>query len=341
MYHKNNSNLIGIRQVFYIWCRFKIMKRLFLSVLAIFLFCGCDDGDIIVSDFNFDSDSSLNLCEFEGNRKVLHIVTESNEAVSLTFSQNILENIENVINPGTFSVPINNSNRVNFRRLDANVNSNDYFCQEIPPSQPNVIEEFVSTTGGSVEFTITRVSGPEVDTDSDGIPDIEERREGENVFELDTDNDGIPNFLDIDDDNDNVPTSIEVGGENASEKNLDTDEDGIPNYLDEDDDGDGVITRYEDLNALDNGTPPSQTDLNPRDDDTNDNGIPNFLDATVSESLTVDFFRDNVVSRQFIIKVVFVDITLENTETERTIRLNSQGFGEFPFSTDQEIIEFR
>ena len=68
------------------------MQRLFLlSILSLLIF-SCDDGDIIVSDFNFDQNSALNLCEFEGDRKVLHIITESNEAISLTFDKNILEN---------------------------------------------------------------------------------------------------------------------------------------------------------------------------------------------------------------------------------------------------------
>ncbi|MFO7745116.1 MAG: hypothetical protein R6V36_07020 [Psychroflexus sp.] len=327
------------------------MKRHLLFLAITLFFLSCDDGDIIVSDFNFDSDSALNLCEFEGDNKVLHIVTESNEAISFTFEQNILENIENVINPGVFSVPINESNRINYRRLDASVESNEYFCQQIPPSGPNVLEEFESTSGGSVEFTITRVSGPEVDTDGDGIPDVQERQVDDNgdffgtVFDLDTDNDGIPNFLDIDDDNDNVPTSIErlenlefnrVINENGI---IDTDEDGIPNYLDPDDDGDGIITRYEDLNAFEEGTP-SDPVLNP-ENSFSDIGIPNYLDATSSESLTVDFYRDNEISRQFNITVVFSNITLENNDSERTIRLNSQGFGVFPFNTNEEIIEFR
>lgn len=327
------------------------MKKHLLLFVVSLLVVSCDDGDIIVSDFNFDADSSLNLCEYENNRKVLHIVTDSNEAISFTFQQNILENIENVINPGTFSVPINNSNRVNFRRLDANVNSNDYFCQEVPPSKPNVIEEFVSTTGGSVEFTITRVSGPNVDTDGDGIPDVEERRIDENgnffgsVFDLDTDGDGIPNFLDIDDDNDNVRTRTERT-ENlefdrvANEQGIiDTDGDGIPNYLDEDDDGDGVISRYEDLNAFEEGTP-TEPILNP-ENSFSSIGIPNYLDPESTESIVVDFFLENRVSRRFNITVVFNNITLENTASERTIRLNSQGFGVFTFSTRDEILTFR
>jgi hypothetical protein len=316
------------------------MQRLFLlSILSLLIF-SCDDGDIIVSDFNFDQNSALNLCEFEGDRKVLHIITESNEAISLTFDKNILENVENVINPGTFSVTINNSNRINYRRLNGRVESSNYFCQEIPPSEPSVIEEFTSTTDGNVEFTITRASDSGVDTDGDGIDDIDEQGPDNNIFNYDTDGDGIPNFLDIDDDNDNVLTNVEIEIDIDFGIELDTDGDGIPDYLDPDDDGDGVITRYEDLNAFEEGTPEEPV-LNPVNDDTNDNGIPNYLDETVSESLIIEAFRENRVSRQFNITVVFNDITLENTTTERTIRLSSQGFGVFTFRTDDEILEFR
>lgn len=328
------------------------MKKVILFPIVLFLFLGCDDGDIIVNDFNFDADSSLDLCEFQfeqRNVKVLHLVTDSNEAISFTFEQNILENIENVLNPETFSVPITSSNKVNYRRLASSVNGDDYFCQPVPPSQPTVVEEFVSTTGGVVEFTITRESGNNVDTDGDGIPDIQERQRDENgnfvgsIFDYDSDGDGIPNFLDIDDDNDNVLTRVENTEKpefNRVIENgiIDTDGDGVPNYLDEDDDGDGVLTRYEDLNALDNGTPPDQSDLNPENSES-ETGVPNYLNPDATESLTLDFFRDNIISRNFTITVVFNNITLESTDSDKTIRLNSQGFGEFRFSTDNELIE--
>jgi hypothetical protein len=314
------------------------MRRLFLlSILSLFLF-SCDDGDIIVSDFNFDESSALNLCEFAGDRKVLHIVTESNEAISFIFDQNILENIENVIDPFiSFSVAITNSNRVNYRRLNGNVESNIYFCQEIPPSEPTVIEEFTSTTGGNVEF---RVLDSGVDTDGDGIDNLDEQGPDNDIHNYDTDGDGIPNFLDIDDDNDNVLTNVEIKIDLEFGIDLDTDGDGIPNYLDPDDDGDSVITRYEDLNAYEEGTT-SEPILNPLNDDTNDNGIPNYLDETVSESLIIDVFRENRISRQFNITVVFNTITLKNEVTESTIRLNSQGFGVFTFETVDEVLEFR
>lgn len=326
-----------------------IMKRLLLPLIMAICLWSCDDGDIIVSDFSFDEESSLNRCAFEfenSNITVLHIVTESNEAISFRFSENILDNIDNIIQPDVFEIPIDNNNRVNFRRLDGNVDSSTYFCQPVPPSEPTVVEEFVSTSGGSVIFTVVRDSGPDVDTDKDGIPDLQERMPDGNggfegdIFDYDKDEDGIPNFLDTDDDNDNVPTIIEIGGTDAPDIALDTDGNDIPNYLDADDDGDGTITRYEDLNAFEEGTADEPV-LNPRDDDSDGDSVPNYLDASISESETVDFFRDNEVSRNFNITVVFNNITLRNAGTGDTIRFNSQGFGTFTFGTTNEIIEFR
>ncbi len=81
--------------------------------------------------------------------------------------------------------------------------------------------------------------------------------------------------------------------------------------------------------------------MTPVNDDTNDNGIPNNLDESVFERLVIDIFRENRVSMQFNITVVFNNITLENITTQRTIRLNSQGFGVFTFGTNDEVLEFR
>ena len=163
------------------------MNKYLILILGILVLQSCDDGDVVVSDFNFDEQSSLNVCDLGNDRRILHIVTESNEAISLTFQKNIIENITDVLNPGTFSVPITTTNLLNYRRLDGFINSNDYFCQNLPPSEPNITEEFQSTSGGNVEFTITRVSGENVDTDGDGIPDNEERQ----VILADMHDDGV------------------------------------------------------------------------------------------------------------------------------------------------------
>ncbi len=119
-----------------------------------------------------------------------------------------------------------------------------------------------------------------IDSDNDGVPDVEEDINGNNdVTDDDTDDDGIPNYLDPDDDGDSVPTDVEIEGIGAGlapwQAFIDTDDDGIENYLDNDDDGDGALTIEEDYNN--NGTP--------LDDDTNNNNLPDFLEAAVNLSV--------------------------------------------------------
>ncbi|MBL8685474.1 MAG: IgGFc-binding protein [Myxococcales bacterium] len=115
----------------------------------------------------------------------------------------------------------------------------------------------------------------DVDTDTDGIPDLDERRIGSNPMNPDTDGDGVrdgmevgpgptftprdtdgdmrPDWNDTDDDGDGLLTSEELGAGGAmmprnSDETVPTGEgtaDMLPDYLDADDDGDGIPTAVE------------------------------------------------------------------------------------------------
>jgi len=66
---------------------------------------------------------------------------------------------------------------------------------------------------------------PHIDTDNDGIADIDENVVGtNNLCDTDTDMNGIPNYQDPDDDGDGIPTIEEHGDQN---------ENGIPDYLED------------------------------------------------------------------------------------------------------------
>ncbi|WP_127845067.1 hypothetical protein [Psychroflexus aestuariivivens] len=308
------------------------MKKLILFPLLLIIFQSCDDGDIIVSDFNFNEDTNLNLCQ-EDNTNILHYIdSETNEAISFTFQNEDFDGtFEGLMPPEPITININNNNRINYRLLSGEASSNEYFCQDIPPSSPLVVEEYVSTTGGTATIEIIIES----QDDDDGIPAENEDRNGNgNYFDDDEDEDGIPDFLDIDDDNDNVLTATEINNEFGVE--LDTDEDNTPNYLDEDDDGDGVITRYEDLNAFDNN--PDEPILNPADD-TNEFGLPNYLNPDITESLVIDEFRENRITRTFRTQIVFNDITLKKVGSDQTITLSVLRMGFIQVNSNDEILE--
>lgn len=103
------------------------------------------------------------------------------------------------------------------------------------------------------------------DSDGDGIPDIIESPDGDDV---DTDDDGIADRFDLDSDNDGIPDSIEYVGDQSVDMNMDgklddtesappanptdpvdTDFDGFPDYLDYESDSDGLTDLLESLSA--------------------------------------------------------------------------------------------
>ncbi|WP_299219325.1 hypothetical protein [uncultured Aquimarina sp.] len=279
------------------------MKKL----LYIFIFLGltsCDDGDIIVTSFEFE-DVDLQLCQgAKPNEFVFFkINTSVNEAISYNFIDPTYSATTITENPIIIDLE-NLDNGLIYRKFNTAITS-DYYCNNIPDSNIIVTEELLSVSG---EATINNVIineddndgvesileapneiDPQADPDGDGVPNYlddamndstignedGEIEAGYNTDKedddgtMDDDGDDIPDFKDQDDDNDNVLTSVELANTDPNDDSfLDTDGDGIPNYKDNDDDGDGILTRDEDIDG--NG--------NPRDDDTDGDGIANFLD---------------------------------------------------------------
>jgi hypothetical protein len=298
------------------------MKKLLSLIFAASLLFACDDGEIIVTDFNFDN-PQLQLCGDETSHVLFKLNnTGVNEAIAFRFNLQTPEPGFFTMEEGQLTIPINATNQVLYRVFDSEVD-NSYFCNEIPPVSPRVIEEYRSTTGGQVVITSTLTTA--ADHDGDGVPSVEE-----GMDELrDTDGDGIPDYLDIDDDGDNIPTRIEIEVEAQFTANgyPDSDGDGIPDYLDADDDGDGVPTRNEDWNQ----------NLNPTDD-RNDEGIPHYLNPEITDSFSVTGTRENVISRSFRYLVTIENLTLVNQRGEgEQIRLENYELG-FINSPSQNVV---
>jgi CSLREA domain-containing protein/uncharacterized repeat protein (TIGR01451 family) len=118
-------------------------------------------------------------------------------------------------------------------------------------------------TSAVVDATATQTpvaAPPPLDTDGDGIPDIDDTDDdgdgipdavdtdddGDGIpdtDELDTDGDGIPDEVDTDDDGDGIPDAVDTDDDGdgiPDTGELDTDGDGIPDEVDTDDDGDGI-----------------------------------------------------------------------------------------------------
>ncbi len=326
--------------------RLKAIKHIILLMIAV-MFSSCDDGNIITTTFDFDENTNLSLCRQNGLNILYFIDQETNEAIAFSFADDEFDGtftgIKNEegeeLREVLFTLNINATNRVVYRRLNGSISGNNYFCQEIPPSNPQVLEEFVSTTGGTATLQI-RVFEQD---DKDDVPaELEDINGNGDLFDDDSDGDGIPDFLDTDDDNDNVFTGSEellVSDENGNTipgVYVDTDGDGIPNYLDSDDDGDGIPTRNEDLNVCED---PANPALNP-DNDANEDGLKNYLNPEATEDLTINFVKFNEIPRSFFTQVVFNDITFENVDNNESLTFTSFIMGRYSVNNVDQIIEF-
>ena len=261
------------------------MKR-FVFLLFITLLWSCDDGDIIITSFEFD-DVDLQLCSGAADNEFVFFKINQgvNEAISFNFVSADFSETEETAMPISINLNDGNSSLI-YRQFNIAITA-DYYCSNIPPGDVIVTEEMVGIAGTAlIETLIT------LEDDNDGIPAEDEDLNGNGNFDDDdTDGDGIPNYLDQDDDNDNILTSEELANSIPDNDDpRDTDEDGIPDYLEEDDDNDGILTRNEDANQ--NG--------NPRDDRAAPGELPFYLDpASTNTEVIVAPSKDNTIQTTF------------------------------------------
>ncbi|GAA4327034.1 hypothetical protein GCM10023115_56850 [Pontixanthobacter gangjinensis] len=292
------------------------MRRLLFGIFSLSLLASCDDGDIIVTDFDFD-ESRIEFCDGP-NKNVFYAINNDGvfESISLEYRNNELpiDDEGNLVPPDPIDEEniINlddQNNRIVYRLYNGEIptGSNSYFCSVVPPSQPRVVEEWVSGSGAFARITAgyTDETG-DVDADGDGIDNIDEGWDPDGLNHQDTDSDGIPDYLDEDDDGDNVLTSVETSSSiplnDAGVR--DTDEDGILNYLDSDDDNDGVPTRLE-VDPEDPLEPTLQvsTELGP-----------DYLNPEQMPRFEHDQYKENVITRTFGFRILIEELQLTNQD---------------------------
>jgi len=269
------------------------MKTLICFLILSSFFLACDDGDIIVTTFNFD-EANLNNCGGPGNYIFFKINNNTSESISLSVGTSDILFIES----GSRVFVLNGtSNIVNYRIYNGDI-TNSYFCNSIPPISPDVITEFIGSSGEATLVTDVTLD------DMDGIVE-------DSTSSLDTDEDSLLDFYDEDDDGDNVPTITELGTDflnGISKTPQDTDKDGIPDYLDEDDDGDGTLTRYEDTNG----------DLDPTNDITDPSVGADYLNPNITTETIIDEYRTHTYNLKSDISLILSNLVLINGEEQIT-----------------------
>lgn len=280
------------------------MKKYFFILVLSAMVYGCDDGDIIYTSFNF-SDVDLQFCGDPGDYLFFKINDAANESLALQLGTTE----ELFLASDTLAVTLDGTtNVVHFRSFNGTVSA-DYFCDNIPPTTPDVATDFIGSDGEATLFITT------VFDDNDGIP-------FDNSFDIlgegfgDFDEDGLPNFYDYDDDGDNVPTANEIGEDPDNPRDFDGD--GFPDYLDEDDDNDGVLTRYE---------VSSDTDLNPLDNifDPSVNPNPDYLNPDIHNEIIVDAFRSHSYNLKTDVRVIIENLVLVSESEQITREVLNMG----------------
>lgn len=291
--------------------------------LALFFFFtillqSCDDGDIIITTFNFD-EAELKSCGTLGNYVFYKVNPEALESLSLklgvTDSLYKTAETKNYVLNGT-------SNFVNYRTYNG-VLGTTYFCSSIPPTSPTVTVDYLAAAG-TAEFVTTFIydDGDNVPTDRELDTENADGDDNPYTNPKDTDGDGLPDIYDFDDDGDNVPTARELDTENADGDDnpftnpKDTDSDRIPDYLDPDDDEDGVLTRDEDRDG----------NLDPQDDVTDTSVGPDYLNNAVAINYEITEYRLHTYKIFKSVKITLKNLVLENGEetiTQETLLMGN------------------
>ena len=304
------------------------MRRFLSGIFLLGLLTACDDGDIIVTNFDFEN-SSFRFCE-GSDRNVIYAINDDDvfESISLEFRDSQLQTDDNgnLIPPDEeeISFALTGNDRVVYRIYNGEVESgsNSYFCSVVPPSEPQVIEEWISGTGAIVFVnTVFTDETVNADPDRDGLDNIKEGWISGGPY-LDTDEDGIPDYLDKDDDGDNVLTTTEIANGNNDPVNedgiRDFDEDGIPNYLDEDDDNDTIPTRLEVREGDENNPEIFQTA----------EGISNYLNPEQTAQLQHDVYINHDIYRNYGLRIVIENLKfIKQDGSGESIQFEIYNFG--------------
>ncbi len=128
------------------------MKYLFFFCI-LSLIISCNDGDLTIETIDFNSVTTVQSCDSPSIATTLFFKINDNEALILELESGILKNESSV----TVSSAVPSKSKVIYRTFSDKVSS-DYFCDDIPTTEPAVVEE-IEATAGEVLITTSLASG--------------------------------------------------------------------------------------------------------------------------------------------------------------------------------------
>ncbi|HKJ06986.1 MAG TPA: hypothetical protein VJ970_05930 [Flavobacteriaceae bacterium] len=135
------------------------MKTKFLLLFLVVLF-SCNDGDFDIPAFEFTE--TVETC---GEYVLYRTNSDKTEAIALSVASNFFKN-----EAGTDDSPVSSVNAITYRIFSEAIGAN-YFCQSIPPSEPDVTKELIATSA-TINVTTTYNSTNETYTHQIVITDL-------------------------------------------------------------------------------------------------------------------------------------------------------------------------
>lgn len=120
------------------------MKKLIVLAASIFMLQACDDGDITLESFNFDTVTVQNCSD---NNLVFKI--NDNELLLLNIPAASFAN-EETPDGSPRIVTVSGSNQIIYRLYSGDIGSST-ICSTLPPATP-VVEKEWNATGGTIEI---------------------------------------------------------------------------------------------------------------------------------------------------------------------------------------------
>lgn len=128
-----------------IYIKFNPMKKV-VAVFALAIVCACSDGDLQIENIDFDG-GTVTFCpllfEQEDIERTLFFKIVEDEALILDLQSGL---IENLTPEDTITSDLGSQSTLTYRLFTETI-SNDYFCSEIPPLTPGVLEETTASDG--------------------------------------------------------------------------------------------------------------------------------------------------------------------------------------------------
>ncbi len=133
------------------------MRKFFLPCLLLCALISCSDGDLQIESIDFDSVTAQFCTDPQADSDNILFKINDDEALILDLQSGVLNN--GVLNETiTTESTVPSQSKITYRIFSDNV-STAYFCDEIPPVTPTVIEEIEAEDGSVIIETVSEADG--------------------------------------------------------------------------------------------------------------------------------------------------------------------------------------